>query len=97
MLKYIEPLYFFIALFVGMFLTYILTPIPDIIIKYPTPENAGNIIYKDSADTCYKYKATEVNCPNDKSKIKSMEIQYVDNVKKNDQSLLSILKEKLGI
>ena len=32
------------------FFVYILTPTPDIILKYPTPDNAGSIIYKDKAD-----------------------------------------------
>ena len=58
--KYIIPFYFFIALFIGLFVAYVSTPVPHVIIKYPTPENAGKIIYRDDADVCYKYKATEV-------------------------------------
>ena len=41
---------------------YILTPTPDIVLKYPTPENSGKIVYKDKADVCYKYEAKEVTC-----------------------------------
>ena len=33
--KYIIPFYFFIALFIGLFVAYVSTPAPDIIIKYP--------------------------------------------------------------
>ena len=45
---------------------------PKIVIKYPTPENAGSVIYIDDSDNCYKYNVKEVNCPNDmKSVIKN--------------------------
>ncbi len=97
MLKYIEPFYFFIALFIGMFFTYISTPIPDIIIKYPTPENAGRVIYKDDADVCYKYRAEEVQCPSDKSKIKQLDIQHVNNDEKNQTGLMDIIRQKINI
>ncbi len=97
MLKYIEPLYFFLALFIGLFFTYISTPIPDIVIKYPTPENTGKIIYKDDADVCYKYRSEEVECPVDKSKIRKLTVQHINNKVKNDQGFMSILKQKLNI
>ena len=84
MVRYIEPFYFFIALFVGLFFTYISVPTPDIIIKYPTPENIDKTVYQDSADVCYQYEATEVQCPMDKSKIKKIKIQH-----KNDKGMLS--------
>ena len=44
------------------------TPLPDIIIKYPTPDNTESIRYKDRADNCYKYKTTEVDCLKNKDK-----------------------------
>jgi hypothetical protein len=66
----IDPLYFFIAFAIGIFIVYIYNPPPRIVIKYPTPENSGKIIYKDEADVCYKYKAEKVDCPADKSIIK---------------------------
>ena len=75
---YINPLAFFIALAIGLFLTYIYSSPKKIVIKWPTPENAGKVIYKDSADSCYKYKANEVTCPDDKSKIKNNEIQDIE-------------------
>jgi len=72
---YIDAPAFFIALAIGLFITYIYSPHKKIIIKWPTPENAGNIVYKDKADTCYKYNANEVPCPDDKSQIKNTSIQ----------------------
>lgn len=73
---YIIPLYFFISFCIGMFAVYISTPKPKIIIKYPTPDNAGKVIYKDNSGICYKYSAKEVNCPSDTKKIKTYDIQY---------------------
>jgi len=75
---YINPVAFFIALAFGIFLTYVYSPPKKVIIKWPTPENAGKVIYKDDADSCYKYKANEVPCPDDKSTIKNTEIQHIE-------------------
>ena len=96
MFDYIIPLWFFMAFFIGMFLTYISTPLPDIMIKYPTPENAGNIIYRDSADVCYKYSAEEVKCPADKTKIRTIDIQDKDRSMKNQEGLLSNILRKFS-
>lgn len=79
---YIDPLAFFIALSIGLFFTYIYSPPKKIIIKWPTPENAGKLVYKDHADSCYKYKADEIPCPDDKSQIKTTSIQYIEEDKK---------------
>jgi hypothetical protein len=73
---YIDPLYFFIALGIGLFLTYIYSPPKKIVIKWPTPENAGTVTYRDYADVCYKYKASEIPCPDNKDEIKNINLQY---------------------
>jgi hypothetical protein len=60
---YIDPLSFFIALFIGLFFTYIYYKPRKIIIQWPTPENAGKIVYKNENDeNCYAYKASEIDC-----------------------------------
>lgn len=73
---YINVTAFFIALAIGLFFTYIYSPPKKIIIKWPTPETADKIVYRDHADLCYKYNANEVPCPDDKNEIKSNLIQY---------------------
>ncbi len=75
LLDYIDPLIFLIALCIGLFYTYITTPYPQVIIKYPTPFNAGKITYVDKNNVCYKYHIKKVTCPADKSKIKNYQIQ----------------------
>lgn len=70
----IDPLYFFISLFVGLFLCYVTAPTPDVIIKYPTPENSEKLIFRDKADNCYKFVSNEVECPKDISEINDIPI-----------------------
>lgn len=53
---------FFTALSIGMFYVYMDIPRPRLIIKYPTPYNAENIVYKGLSGDCYKFKMTEVKC-----------------------------------
>ena len=58
------PVYFFIGLFLGLYYVYITAPEPKVVIKYPTPENAGKVTYMDDNNVCYKYKIVEVQCNN---------------------------------
>lgn len=73
--NYIDPIYFLIALSIGLFYTYITAPQPQIVIKFPTPFNAGKITYIDQNNVCYRYKVRKTQCPIDKSKIKHYEFQ----------------------
>ena len=50
----IIPIYFFVSLFIGLFITYLTTPKPVAIMRHPTPENAGRFIYIDGSNVCYK-------------------------------------------
>ena len=66
----IQPLYFFIAFTAGIFYCYLVTPRPEIVVKFPTPYNANNVVYKAKNDTCFKVDASKVKCPVDKNLIK---------------------------
>ena len=90
--NYINPYYFMVSLCIGFFFVYILTPTPDIVLKYPTPDNSGKVIYKDKADVCYKYGAKEVNCPNDKSLVVDQKIQHVNDNNGHLDKIHNILK-----
>lgn len=63
---YINPYVFIVSFTIGVLLTYLFKPAPTVIVKYPTPYNAGKITYKDDAGTCYRYRAIKVKC-NDKA------------------------------
>jgi hypothetical protein len=69
MLK-IYPLYFFISLGIGFFFVYIMTPKPQVVLKFPSPLNAGKIKYKDKLEGCFVFDAANVSCPIDQSTIK---------------------------
>lgn len=62
---------FIVAFSIGLLYVYLFTPHKQIILKYPNPYNANNLVYRDANDDniCYKYKSTKVKCPEDKSKI----------------------------
>jgi hypothetical protein len=70
----IRPLYFFAAFSIGLFMCYIMAPAPEVVVKFPSPYNAGRVVYKDKADTCFKYNASKVSCPLDKSAIKAQPV-----------------------
>ena len=70
----IDPFYFVLALCVGLLYTYVSTPQPEIVFKYPTPDNASNTTYVDDAGVCYRYKVNKTMCPADKNKIKNIPI-----------------------
>ena len=72
--NFFDPLTFIISLFLGIFIIYSVTPPPKIIVKYPTPENSGRVIYKDEAHNCFKVISSEVNCPDNTSLIKSIPV-----------------------
>jgi hypothetical protein len=61
----IHTLAFLSAFAFGMFFVYAFQPEKKIIVKHPTPQNAGKIIYHDKSENCYKFLATEIDCPSD--------------------------------
>lgn len=65
----VNTLIFLLAFAIGMFYVYITKPEQTIIVRHPNPENADKTVYKDDNDMCYKYKATEVECPANKKEI----------------------------
>ena len=90
---YFEPKYFFISFFIGMFLVYISVPTPEVIIRYPTPFNAGKVVYKDNADMCYVYDSKEVGCTADAI---DTPLQTVNNKDKNAKSFWSKIIPSFG-
>lgn len=58
----INAFFFILAFSFGIFWVYIVTPPQEIVVKFPSPYNAGKVMYQDKSDNCYKYKAEEVPC-----------------------------------
>lgn len=70
----IDLRWFLISLFIGLFVVYTTTPNPEVIVKYPTPDNAHNSVFKDDSDNCYKFTTEEVDC-NQSNEINEIPIQ----------------------
>ena len=73
--RYISFKVFFVSLSLGLLFAYLSSPTPTIIHVYPTPENSSQIEYIDKANNCFKFDATEVKCPSDRSLIHDIPIQ----------------------
>lgn len=58
----LHTLAFFASFIIGMFVVYIMSPPPVVIVKFPTPYNAGKVLYKDDSDTCYVFEARKEQC-----------------------------------
>lgn len=50
---------------IGILFTYLNTPPPKVIVKFPSPYNAGKVLYRDKADGCYMFKSDVVDCSSD--------------------------------
>lgn len=62
-MKYINLPIFLVSLVLGFIFVYLSAAPTETVLVYPTPENAGQVEYKDKAGTCFSYKAMEVTCP----------------------------------
>lgn len=70
----IRPAYFFGAFAIGLLVCYLMTPSPQVVVKFPSPFNAGQVVYKDKASGCFKFNADKVTCPLDGKGIKAQPI-----------------------
>ena len=74
MLKHIQIIPLIIGLLVGVVTVVMIKPQQNIVYKYPIPDTADKIIYKDKNGVCYKYKATKVDCDKNESRLKDFPI-----------------------
>lgn len=73
--KLIDIPTFIISFSIGLLLTYLFEPNKKKIHVFPTPENMDKILIRDNNEMCFSFKAKEMKCPIDKSKIKGYPIQ----------------------
>ena len=59
--KYILPIPFFISLFIGFFMCYILTPPPQIVCRHPTPDNLDTIYDNEDGGGVINMKLIKLN------------------------------------
>jgi len=70
MISHIRFWYLLLGLIIGIVGVLIIKPSQTIVYKFPNPENAGKITYKDKNEICYTYKATEVDCDKNEARLK---------------------------
>ena len=73
--KFVSLPVFLISIAIGLFFVYLSQPSPTIIYVYPTPDNTDRVEFKDKAGNCFQFEAQEVNCPSDRTTIKSIPVQ----------------------
>ena len=54
---------FIVSLIIGLIYVFISNPNQEKIGVYPTPGNAGKVVYADKAGLCYAYEPELVKCP----------------------------------
>lgn len=57
------PIIFIISVVLTFIILYIISPEPQIIIKYPKTNDETSGLYVDNRNICYRYKTKEVECP----------------------------------
>jgi hypothetical protein len=70
MLKHIRIGPLITGLVIGIIAILFIKPQNDVVYKYPSPDNAGKITYKDKNGVCYKYSAKKVDCDSNESRMK---------------------------
>lgn len=56
---------FIIAFSFGIGYCYMMSPPPKIVVRFPSPANAGSIVYQDNAKNCFTFDAKETACSKD--------------------------------
>ena len=57
----IEATYFLVAMFLTIFVLYVFSPKPEVIVKYPDIKEEISNVYVDDKGVCYRYHRVEVN------------------------------------
>lgn len=70
MFKHFRVIPFIVGLVMGIIGVFFVNPPKNVVHKYPTPDNAGKLVYKDKNGVCYKYIAKEVDCDKNESRLK---------------------------
>lgn len=81
-----HPWSFLLAFGVGMLFVYLTAPVPTVIVRYPTPFNAGRITYRDARGTCYRYRSHKTTC---NAQTPIQRVEFVDAASASAPSTLS--------
>jgi len=75
--------YFLLAFTIGLIYVYSTAAPKEIIIKHPSPTNAGKVLYRkddgNGGETCFRYKANKSVCPIEKDGVKILPQPMVED------------------
>jgi len=71
MLKHIQLIPLFAGLVIGVIAILFVKPEQKINYKYPTPDNAKELTFKDKNGICFQYIPKEVDCDKNEAKLKA--------------------------
>jgi hypothetical protein len=70
--------WFIASLALGLFIVYVWNPPPQVVVKFPSPHNAGHVVYRNKEHECFKYRAKKVNCPSNNAVLKPQPVALED-------------------
>jgi len=72
MLKHFKIIPFVSGLVIGAIIFFGFKPdTKDRVVKWPNPENAGKVVYRDRNGLCYKFESQIVDCSKVKEKLQT--------------------------
>lgn len=70
MIAHIKILPLIAGLIIGIIAIIFIKPQQSVVYKYPTPDTANKLTYKDKNGICYKYSVTQVDCDKNETRLK---------------------------
>ena len=65
----LDPVALLAGFAIGLIVLYTAMPAPRVVVKFPSPMNAGKVTYSEPGG-CFTYDALDVPCPSDASAVK---------------------------
>ena len=78
--RYLNIRIFLTSFVIGLFVTYVLDQQQRIVIVYPSPENIQSYLFKDDANSCFRYKQEEVDCAKNESLLSNILPQQTEKL-----------------
>ncbi len=75
LLSHINILYLLLGVAIGIIAQFVIVPEKKVIVRYPEPSKAGNMTFRDSNGTCFKFDAVEVNCTANEGELNDFPLQ----------------------
>ena len=75
LLQYISIKVFILSFIIGLIFVYFFGEEERKVYVYPTPQNIGQIQYKDAVNNCFTFSSKQVKCPSDSNMISKISAQ----------------------